>query len=103
MVVNPDCDDDSNERVDESNVDNYNPDSGPSPKQQKKKAKKKPHKTKVVLDRKFMCVLRQDTFDHKPFRKGKPEVYSTNDINQFDSDFKKKLHFNFTTTRNTQK
>ena len=67
MVVNPDGDDDSNERVNKSNVDDYNPDSGPSPKQQKKKAKKKPRKTKVVLDRKFMCVLRQDTFDHEPF------------------------------------
>jgi len=102
-VVTPDGDDDSDERVDESDDDDYNPESGPSPKQQKKKAKKKPRETKVVLDRKFMCVLQQDTFNHEPFRKGKPEVYSTNDIDRFDSDFKKQLHFNFAATRNTQK
>ena len=50
-----------------------------------------------------MCILRHDTFDHESFRKGKPTMYSTDDIAQFDADFKKQIHFNFAATQNTLK
>ncbi len=53
----------------------------------------------VVLDRNFMCILQHDTFDHEPFRKGKPTMYSTDDIDRFDADFKNQIHFNFAATR----
>ena len=104
-VATPDGDDDGDERVDESDDDDndYDPDSLPSVKPKKKTATKKAREGKVVLDRNFMCDLREDTFDPKPFRKGMQEKYSKSEIDRFDSDFKRQLHFNFAATRNTQK
>jgi hypothetical protein len=50
-----------------------------------------------------MWFLRPDTFDNQPFRKGKQEMYSIADMDCFDADFCKQLHFNFSAIQNTQK
>ena len=50
-----------------------------------------------------MCYLRPDTFNHEPFRRGKPDMYGMVDMERFDTDFRLQLHFNFSATRNTFK
>ena len=50
-----------------------------------------------------MIILRPETFDHEPFRKGSSKMYSKHDIDRFDSEFRKQILFNFAMTRNTQK
>jgi len=69
---------------------------------QEKRVKKNSN-PKVILDRNFMIILRPETFDHEPFRKGSSKMYSEHDIDRFDSEFRKQIHFNFAATRNTQK
>ena len=58
---------------------------------------------KLTLDRNFMCFLRPHTFDHKLFRRGKEDIYSIAEMEQFDADYRRQLHFNFPATRTTQK
>ena len=50
-----------------------------------------------------MCFLRPHTFDHKLFRRGKEDIYSIAEMEQFDADYRGQLHFNFLATRTTQK
>ena len=49
-----------------------------------------------------MCFLRPHTFDHKLFRRGKEDIYSIAEMEQFDADYRRQLHFNFSATRTTQ-
>ena len=58
---------------------------------------------KISLDRNFICYLRPDTFDHELFRRGKEDIYSIEEMERFDADFRMQLHFNFSATRTTQK
>jgi hypothetical protein len=57
---------------------------------------------KVVLDRTFMCLLQPGTFDNQPFGKGQQPLYSIPEMDHFDTEYHKQLHFNFSATRNTQ-
>ena len=99
ITPNGNCGDADGDRGNaESDDEDYSPDPITPPNQQQKRVKKKKSDPKVVLDRNFMCILRHNTSDHEPFRKGKPIMYSTDDMDQFDADFKKQIHFNFAAT-----
>jgi hypothetical protein len=50
-----------------------------------------------------MCFLRPHTFDHKLFRRGMEDIYSIAEMEQFDADYRRQHHFNFSATRTTQK
>ena len=50
-----------------------------------------------------MCFLQLHTFDHKLFRRGKEDIYSIAQMERFDADYRRQLHFNFLATRTTQK
>jgi len=50
-----------------------------------------------------MCFLRPHTFDHELFRRGKEDIYSIAEMERFDADYRRQLHFNFSATRTTQK
>ena len=107
MFVSPDNDDNNNQRLNDSADDeDYDPMpvTNPLPKSRPKKvARNKKSEPKLILDRNFMCFLRHHTFDHEPFRRGKKDVYSIAEMEQFDADFHMQLHFNFLATQTTQK
>ena len=50
-----------------------------------------------------MCFLRPHTFEHKLFRRGKEDIYSVAEMERFDADYRRQLHFNFSATRTPQK
>jgi hypothetical protein len=87
IQVTPDGDDD-NVRLDDSDNDDYDPTpvSKLNPKPRPKKVSTKNSDLKLVRDRNFMCYLRPDTFNHEPFRRGKPDMYGIADMEQFDAD-----------------
>ena len=85
----------------DSDDDDYHPNSiVPLPLKQHKKMVQV-SETKLVVDRKFMCFLQPNTFDNQPFRRGKQEMYSIEQMDRFDANFRKQLHFNFSTTQTT--
>jgi hypothetical protein len=105
-VVTPDgdCGDADGDCGDaESDDEDYSPDPVAPPKKQEKRVKNKTSDPKVILDRNFMTILRPEIFCHEPFRKGSSNMYSEDDIDRFDAEFRKQIHFNFSATRNTQK
>ena len=106
MIVTPDGDDDDNGVDDSSDDDDYTP--APVvvraiPKSMPKKVRNKKSDQKLTLDRNFICYLRPHTFDHELFRRGKEDIYSIEEMERFDADFRMQLHFNFSATRTTQK
>jgi hypothetical protein len=58
---------------------------------------------KIVLDCTFMTFLCPSTFDNQPFWKGQPPKYTNKEIDAFDNNFRKQMHFNFLATRMLQK
>ncbi len=42
-------------------------------------------------------------FDHELFRRGKEDINSIAEMERFDADYRRQLHFNFSATRTTQK
>ena len=42
-------------------------------------------------------------FDHKLLRRGKEEIYSIAEMERFNADYRRQLHFNFSATWTTQK
>ncbi len=76
----------------------------PPPQQQnKKKATTKGSNPKLVLDRNFMCFLQPGTFNNQPFWKGWPPMYLIYEMDHFDANYQKQLHFNCSKTHNTRK
>ncbi len=59
--------------------------------------------TKGTLDSSYFLFLCPTTFDTKRFIRGHPQVYSMDDIVQFDTDYQKQLSFNFSAMRATRK
>ena len=74
--------DDDDERLDNSDDDDYDPTpiSKLTPKPWPKKVSTKNSDSKLVLDRNFMCYLGPDTFNQEPFRRGKPDMYGITDM-----------------------
>jgi hypothetical protein len=106
MIVNPDGDEDDEQRIDDSADDSdYDdaPVANPTPKSLPRKIRNKKSELKLTLDRNFMCFLRPHTFDHELFRRGKEDIYSIAKMERFDADYRRQLHFNFSATRTTQK
>ncbi len=104
IQVTPDGDDDD-KRLNNSDDDDYDPTpiSKLPPKPRPKKVSTKNSDLKLALDCNFMCYLCPDTFNHELFRRGKPDMYCIAEMEQFDTDFRLQLHFNFLATRNTFK
>ena len=105
MIVTPDGDEDD-ERISDSADDSdydYAPVANPTPKSLPKNIRNKKSEPKLTLDRNFMCFLRPHTFDHKLFRRGKEDIYSITEMERFDTDHRRQLHFNFSATQTTQK
>jgi len=50
-----------------------------------------------------MCFLQPHMFDHKLFHRGKEDIYSIAEMDRFDADYRRQVHFNFSATRTTQK
>jgi hypothetical protein len=74
MIVNPDGDEDDEQRIDDSADDSdYDdaPVANPTPKSLPRKIRNKKSEPKLTLDRNFMCFLQTHTFDHELFRSGK--------------------------------
>jgi hypothetical protein len=106
MIVTPDGDVDDEQRINDSADDSdYDdaPVANPTSKSLPSKIRNKKSEPKLTLDRNFMCFLRPHTFDHELFRRGKEDIYSITEIERFDSDYRRQLHFNFSATRITQK
>ncbi len=66
-------------------------------------ARPKKRDAKVTLDSNYFSFLRPSTFDMKRFTRGHPQVFSDEEILQFDASFQKRLSFNFSATRATRK
>ncbi len=97
---------DGGDTLHESDDEDYHPESVLSfdpPQRQHNNVHKKTSKPKLVIDKNFMCFLRPGTFDNQPFRKCKEVMYSVSEMDRFDTNFRKQLHFNFSATRKTQK
>ena len=75
----------------------------PTPKSLPKNIRNKKSEPKLTLDRNFVCFLRPHTCDHKLFRRGKEDIYSIAEMERFDADYRRQLHYNFLATRTTQK
>ena len=75
----------------------------PTPKSLPKNIRNKKSEPKLTLDRNFMCFLRPHMFDHKLLRGGKEEIYSIAEMERFNADYRRQLHFNFSATWTTQK
>ena len=106
MIVTPDGDEDDEQRIDDSADDsNYDdaPVANPTPKSLPKNIRNKKSEPKLTLNRNFMCFLRPHMFDHKLFRRGKEDIYSIAEMERFDADYRRQLHFNFLATQTTQK
>jgi hypothetical protein len=58
---------------------------------------------KVVLDGSYFTFLHPLTFNTKQFSRGHPQVYSQEEMRQFDADFQKQLSFNFCATCATRR
>ena len=67
----------------------------PTPKSLPKNIRNKKSEPKLTLDRNFVCFLRPHTCDHKLFRRGKEDIYSIAEMEQFDADYRRQLHFIF--------
>jgi hypothetical protein len=104
MIVTPDWDD-YDDRMSESDNDDYHPPSDAPPPSLQPPPPRKQKKTepKITLDRSFMKHLRSSTFDHQQFQKGQLQLYTDDEIALFDNNFRKQLHFNFSVTRMSQK
>jgi hypothetical protein len=105
MIVTPDGDEDDEQRIDDSADDSdYNdvPVANPTPKSLPTKIRNKKGKPKLTLDRNFMCFLRPHTFDHELFCRGKEDIYSIAEMERFNADYRRQLHFNFSATWTTQ-
>jgi hypothetical protein len=72
----------------------------PPPSRLPTQKKKEP---KIVLDCTFMTFLCPSTFDNQLFQKDQPPKYTIKEIDAFNNNFRKKLHFNFLVTRMSQK
>ena len=107
MIVTPDGDEVDEQRIIDDSADGSDYDdvtvANPTPKLLPTKIRNKKSKPKLTLDRNFMCFLRPHTFDHKLFRRGKEDIYSIAQMERFDADYRRQLHFNFSATRTTQK
>ena len=68
-----------------------------------RKIRNKKSEPKLTLGRNFMCFLQPHTFDHELFRRGKEDIYTIAEMERFDADNRRQLHFNFSATRITQK
>jgi hypothetical protein len=75
----------------------------PPPQRNKKKATTKDSNPKLVLNRNFMCFLQPGTFNNQPFQKGQPPIDSISEMDCFDANYQKQLHFNFSEMQNTRK
>jgi hypothetical protein len=106
MIVTPDGDEDDEQCIDnladDSDYDDA-PVANPTPKLLPRKIRNKKSEPKLTLNRNFMCFLRPHTFDHELFRRGKEDIYSIAEMERFDADYRRQLHFNFSATRTTQK
>ena len=107
MIVTPDGDEDDERCIIHDSADNSDYDdatvANPTHKSLPKNIRNKKSEPKLTLDHNFMCFLRPHTFDHKLFRRGKEDIYSIAEMEQFDADYRRQLHFNFLATRTTQK
>jgi len=106
MIVTPDGDEVDEQCIDDSADDSdYGdaPVANPTPKLLPTKIRNKKSKPKLTLDHNFMCFLQLHTFDHELFCRGKEDIYSIAEMEQFDADYCRQLHFNFLATRTTQK
>jgi hypothetical protein len=106
MIVTPDGDEDDKQHINNSAGDsNYDdaPVANPTSKLLPRKIRNKKSEPKLTLNPNFMCFLRPHTFDHELFRRGKEDIYSIAEMERFDSDYSRQLHFNFSATRITQK
>jgi hypothetical protein len=106
MIVTPDGDEDDEQRIDDSADDSdYDdaPVANPTSKSLRRKIHNKKSEPKLTLDRNFMCFLRPHMFDHELFRRGKEDINSIAEMERFDADYRRQLHFNFSATRTTQK
>ena len=107
IIVPPDGDEDNEQRIIVDSADDSNYDdatvANPTPKSLPKNIRNKKSEPKLTLDCNFMCFLRPHTFDHKLFRRGKEDIYSIAQMERFDADYRRQLHFNFLATRTTQK
>jgi hypothetical protein len=63
----------------------------------------KREEAKVILDSTYFALLCPLTFDMKRFICGHPQVYSDDEIVQFEREYQKKLPFNFSATPAMQK
>jgi hypothetical protein len=75
----------------------------PPQRRHKKKVNNKNSKPKVVLDRSFMYFIQPGTFDNQLFRKGQQPMYSVAEMDQYNPEYCRQLHFNFFKMQNTQK
>ena len=64
---------------------------------------KKKRDNKVKLDSSYLVCLCPLTFHAKLFSRGHPQVYSSDEIARFDTEYQKQLSFNFSTTRASRK
>jgi hypothetical protein len=106
MIVTPGGDEDDEQRINDSADDSdYDdaPVANPTSKSLPRKIRNKKSEPKLTLDRNFMCFLRPHMFDHELFRRGKEDINSIAEMERFDADYRRQLHFNFSATRTTQK
>ncbi len=108
-VVPPNGDAMTNLDVDvlSSDDDDYNPAPEylipPPQRWHKKKINTKSSKPKVVLDRSFMWFLWPGTFNNQLFKKGQQLMYSIAEMDWYNAEYRRQLHYNFSKTQNTQK
>ena len=106
MIVTPDGDDDDKQRIDDladnSDYDDV-PAANPTLKSLPRKIRKKKSEPKLTLDRNFMCFLWPHMFDHELFCRGKEVIFSIAKMEQFDANYCRQLHFNFSATRANKK
>jgi hypothetical protein len=57
----------------------------------------------VTLDSSYLVCLCPLTFDVKLFSRGHPQVFSSDEIARFDTEYQKQLSFNFSATRASRK
>jgi hypothetical protein len=106
MIVTPGGDEDDEQRINDSADDSdYDdaPVANPTSKSLPRKIRNKKSEPKLTLDHNFMCFLRPHTFDHELFHRGKEDIYSITEMERFDADYRRQLHFNFSATQTTQK
>jgi hypothetical protein len=104
-IVTPDCNvaGVGDHEDDLSDNEDYHPTSGHVPPPPFTLTETKEVKPKIILDCSFLTFLCPSIFDNQPFWKGQPPLYLDADMSNFDDQFCKQLHFNFSATRNSAK